>query len=281
MKFKILLLILIAGLMASCGSDQSSEELLALGKKSFAAGKYLEARRYISEALKLKPTDKELIVEMGKVYVADNMFDSAFAHLSRADKLYPGDLQINAMLHDVSVKTENWKAAIQTQIVLVQAGDSTADYYRRIGKYALKSRTGHVADYYFEKLIELEPDSLNHYMNQAEGAFISGETQKSLDILKSALKRFGDNQILLNQLGKIYGVLGELSESEKYYRVLAQKDSSVVNRLQLASILAQQSKKAKKEEAYAMFKKLRTQTPDFLRVDSFLVALEKELSVRQ
>ncbi|HEX2898016.1 MAG TPA: tetratricopeptide repeat protein [candidate division Zixibacteria bacterium] len=281
MKIKFLVLILTAAFLASCGNDKSPEELLALGRKSFAGGDYLQARKYLSDALKLKPTDKELVVEMGKIYAADNMFDSAFAHLSRADKLYPGDRQINIMLHDASVKTEHWKDAIQTQILLVQSGDSTADYYRRIGRYALVSRTGHVADFYFEKLIELEPDSLNHYMNQAEGAFISGETQKSMDVLKSALKRFGDNPILLNQLGKIYGVLGELSESEKYYRVLAQKDSSVVNRLQLAAILAQQPKKAKKEEAYAMFKKLRTQTPDFFRVDSFLVALEKELSVRQ
>jgi len=281
MKFILLTILIIAALLISCGSDKSPGELLALSRKSFESGNYLEARKYLSQALKLKPTDKELMAEMGKVYAADNMFDSAFAHLSRANKLFPGDREINIMLHDASVYTEHWPDAIQTQILLAQSGDSTADYYRRIGRYALNTRSGHIADFYFEKLIELEPDSLNHYMNQAEGAFIARQTEKSLDVLKSALKRFGDKPILLNQLGRLYGALNDLNESEKYYRVLANVDSSAVNQLQLATILSQQPQKAKKEEAYALFKKLRTKTSDIGRVDSILQVLEKELLVRQ
>jgi len=281
MKNYLIQLIIASLLFVACAKEKTAEDYAALADQSSASGNYFEARKYLAQAIKLKPTDKNIIIQISKVYAAQNMFDSAFANLSRADKLYPGDKKINLLLHEMSVKTENWHAAIQTQLVLAQPGDSLEFYFRRIGEYALKDSSGHVAYYYYGQLVEFQPDSLSHYLNQAEGGLISGEPQNSINVLKVANKRFGDLPEILSALGRLHGVMGNLSEAEKIYRLLVKKDYSAVNQLQLATVLALQDKRAKKEEAYAMFKKLRLETANFVRVDSILRVLEKELTVRQ
>lgn len=281
MKYKLILLIISCTLPLSCGREKTPEELLSLAKQKYASGDYLTARKYLGEAIKLKPNDKEIVLELGKVYAAENMFDSAFANLSRADKLYPADRQINQLLHEASVKTGHWHDAIQALLLLAESGDSTTYYYRLIGEYALNDSSGHIAYYYFGKLIELEPNSLSHYLNQAEGAIMAGEPQNALEVLKNASKRFGDEPELLYELGRLYGAIGNLSEAEKTCRLLISKDSSTVNQLQLATILAKQKKRTKKEEAYAMFKRLRPETSNLARVDSILKILESELTVSQ
>jgi tetratricopeptide (TPR) repeat protein len=281
MKYTLLTLIFCFMLCCSCGGEKSAEELLTLAHQSYTAGHYYEARKYLAEAIKLKPNDKEIVIEISKTYAAENMFDSAFAHLSRADKLYPNDRRINQLLHEAGVKTEHWMAAIQALIILGQTGDSIEHYYRQIGEYALNDSAGHIAFYYFGKLIEMQPDSLGHYLKCAEGGILSGEPQNSLEVLKSAHKKFGDEPILLYELGRLYGLMRNLDEAEKTYRLLVSKDNSTLNQLQLATILARADKRAKKEEAYTLFKKLRLETPDFARVDSILRVLEKELAEPQ
>ena len=273
-------LVIASILFVSCAKEKTAEEYAALADKSYAAGDYYQARKHLAEAIKLKPTDKNIIIQYSKVYSAQNMFDSAFANLSRADKLYPGDREINRLLHDMSVKTENWTAAIQTQLILAQSGDSLEYYFRRIGEYALKDSAGHIAYYYYGQLAAFQPDTLSHYLNQAEGALIAGEPLNSIEALKAANKRFGDLPEILSALGRLYSLTGSLNEAERIYRLLVKKDASAVNQLQLATTLAYQDKRAKKEEAYAMFKKLRLETANFSRVDSILRVLEDELSIR-
>jgi len=281
MNNHLIKLVIVSVLIVSCAKEKTAEDYAALADKSSADGDYYKARKHLAKAIKLKPTDKNIIIQYSKVYSAQNMFDSAFANLSRADKLYPGDREINRLLHEMSVKTENWHAAIQTQLVLAQPGDSLEFYFRRIGEYALKDSSGHIAYYYYGQLVEFQPDSLSHYLNQAEGGLISGEPQNSVEVLKAANKRFGDLPEILSALGRLHSVMGNLSEAERSYRLLVKKDASTVNQLQLATILAMQDKRAKKEEAFAMFKKLRLETTNFARVDSILRVLENELSVRQ
>jgi uncharacterized protein HemY len=218
---------------------------------------------------------------IGKTYMAENMFDSAYAHLNRANKLYPYDRQILQLLHQSAVNSNHWNAALNALLALAQTGDPIQQYYRQIGDYALKDSAGHIAYYYFGLLVEQEPDSLSHYLNQAEGGVIEGEPLKSIAVLKTALKRFGDNPQLLAFLGQLYGVTGNLSESEKSYRLLVSKDSAVVNQLQLATALSIQKSRAKKEEAYAMFKRLRPLTSNIRRIDSILTVLERELTAKQ
>lgn len=279
---KSLVLILTAVfLLLSCGREKTAEELIVLAQESYDKGEFYKSRKYLAEAIKLKPNEKEIVFQIGRAYMAENMFDSAFAHLSRADKLYPNDRRIIQLLHEASVKSKNWNAAIGALLSLARTGDPIENFYRQIGEYALKDSSGHIAYYYYGMLIELEPDSMSHYLNQAEGGIIEGEPQKSIEVLKAALKRFGDQPELLYQLGRLYSVTGNLNEAEKLYRLLVAKDPSVFNRLQLATTLSLQNSRSKKEEAYAMFKEVRPETNNVRRVDSILAVLEKELTIRQ
>ena len=279
-KTLIALLVIVTSLVSCSDKPKTVGEYLAVAEKSYNAGDYFQARKYLSEAIRLKPTDKEVIYQMGRNYAAEIMYDSSFAHLSRADKLYPNDRRINELLHEVSVKTGRWQEAIQALLSLSRTGDPIEKHYHSIAEYARKGGIGQVADYYYGKLIEIGPDSMNFYIYQAEGALIMEKPEKSIEIISSAVKRFGDRPKLLSDLSKYYSITGNLTEAEKVLRILVSKDSSILNQLQLATALAFQDSRPKKEEAYTMFKKLRSQTPEVNKVDSILAGLEKELTKR-
>lgn len=270
----------LAFLLGCSGGPKTVDEFLAAAKNSYEQGNYFEARKYLAQAIKLKPTDKEVIYQMGRNYAAENMYDSAFAHLSRADKLYPNDRRINELLHDMCVETEHWQEAIQALFALSRTGDPPEMHYKEIAEHAKQGKIGNMAEFYFGKLVEQYPDSMMYYVSQAEGAYWMEEPDKSAEIITEAIKRLGDRPLLLSELGKYYGLNGNLDEAEKTLRILVAKDSTIINQLQLATTLAFQKSRSKKEEAYALFKKLRDKSPDMSRVDSILSSLEKELTKR-
>jgi len=277
MKKLILILLILAFTLPGCNGKKNAEQLLEMAQKSYDQGKYFEARKYLGQALKLKPTDKDIVFQIGRTYMAENMFDSAFANLSRADKLYPNDREINLLLHDASVKSRHWRAAIAALLTLSRTGDPIENYYRQIGQYALNDSAGHIAYYYYGKLMELEPDSLSHYLNRAEGGFIKGTPEETIEVLKAALKEFGDKPVILAPLGRVYLVSGKLVEAEEIYRLLISKEKNTYNELQLATVLSLQDLRSKRQEALAMFRRLRDEAINIRRVDSVINMLEQEL----
>ena len=271
---------LLSFLVGCSNSPGTVEEYLAAAQKKYDNGDYFEARQLLAKALKLQPTDKEVMFQIGRNYAAEHMYDSSFASLSRADKLYPNDHATNELLYEVCVETERWSDAIQALLSMSKAGDPIEQHYLSLAECARKGGIGHVEEYYYGKLIELYPDSMSYYIYRAEGAYIMEKPDSSIEIMQSAVRMFGDKPELLKPLGKYYSLNGQLSEAEKVLRILVQKDSSVLNQLELATSLAFQDKRSKKEEAYVLFKKLRDRTPDRRQVDSLITILENELTAK-
>ncbi len=277
--FAVLVIIFLS--IFACGpKEKTIDELLALGQKSYDSGDYFEARSYFGRAVRKEPSNRYALYHLGRTYFAENMYDSSYATLSRAEKLYPGSREVNTVLHEVSAKTGHYQAAINALMALSRAGDPIEQYYKQIAEYAFTDTIAHTAYYYYRKLIETEPDSLNYYLRCAESAFYKSDIPSGIEVLKLALKRFGDRPQILSNLGKYYSYIQAYPESEQALRRLLQKDSSTVYQLQLATFLTFQEDKGKKREAYDIFSRLRAKTAELKRIDSLISYLERELGIK-
>lgn len=275
-----LLVIIFLSIFACGQKEKTIDELLALGQESYDSGDYFEARSYFGRAVRKEPSNRYALYHLGRTYFAENMYDSSYATLSRVEKLYPGSREVNSVLHEVSAKTGHYQAAINALIALSRAGDPIEQYYKQIAEYAFTDTIAHTAYYYYRKLIEAEPDSLNYYLRCAESAYYKDDVLSGIEVLKLALKRFGDRPQILSILGKYYSYIRAYPESEQALRRLLQKDSSTVYQLQLATFLAFQEDQGKKREAYDMFNRLRAKTAEQSRIDSLIGYLERELGIK-
>ena len=265
----------------ACGEkERTINELLTLGQKSYDSGDYFEARSFFARAVKKEPSNRYALYHLGRTYFAENMYDSSYATLSRTEKLYPGSREVNTILHQVSAKTGHFQDAINALLALSRAGDPIEQYYKQIAEYAFVDTIAHTAYYYYQKLIEAEPDSLNYYLRCAESAIHMSDVLAGIEVLKLALKRFGDRPQILSNLGQYYSYIQAYPESEQVLRILLEKDSSMVYQLQLATSLTFQEDQGKKREAYDIFIRLRARTAEQKKIDSIISYLETELGIK-
>lgn len=265
----------------ACGQKEKTiDELLALGQKSYDSGDYFESRALFAKALEKEPSNRYALYHLGRNYFAENMYDSSYATLSRVEKLYPGSREVNTILHQASAMTGHYQDAINSLLALARTGEPIEKYYKQIAEYAYTDTIAHTAYFYYRKLIETEPDSLNYYLRCAESAVYKGDVPAGIEVLKLALKRFGDKPQLLSYLGQYHSSIQAYPESETVLRRLLQVDSSTVFQLQLATSLAFQDDKAKKREAYDIFRRLRAKTAETSRIDSLISYLERELGIK-
>jgi len=275
-----LLVIILLSVFACSQKEKTIDELLASGQKSYDSGDYFLARSYFGRALGKEPSNRYALYHLGRTYFAEHMYDSSYAVLSRAEKLYPGSREVNTVLHEASAKTGHYQEAINALLALSRTGDPVEQYYKQMAEYAFADTIAHTAYYYYRKLIETEPDSLNYYLRCAESAVYKEDVLLGIEVLKLALKRFGDRPQILSFLGQYYSYIQAYAESEQALRILLQKDSSMIYQLQLATSLTFQDDLGKKREAYDIFKRLRARTANQSKIDSLISYLKKELSIK-
>ena len=276
----VLFVIIFLSIFACGQKEKTVDELLALGQESYGSGDYFKARLYFGRAIRKEPNNRYALYHLGRTYFAENMYDSSYAVLSRAEKLYPGSREVNSVLHEASAKTGHYQDAINSLLALSRTGDPIEQYYKQIAEYAFADTIAHTAYFYYRKLIETEPDSLNYYLRCAESAVYKNDVPSGIEVLKLALKRFGDRPQILSNLGQYFSYIQAYPESEQALRRLLQKDSSTVYQLQLATSLAFQEDKVKKREAFDIFSRLRESTAEQNKIDSLISYLEKELGIK-
>ncbi len=278
---KLIFTALLVSVMAGCGQQPKTfDELCRAGEEAFAAQKYAKARKYLTQAVAQKSSDRHLLYLLGISYRRDFMYDSAFYYLKRLDLLYPGDREVNQELYTIAKTIREWKSALKAINVLVETGDSAEQYWEELADFNIKIENYTVAYYFSRKLLEKEPDNPNYYLQVANLASQIDSVDVALAVIDSALERFGQkNEFLVNK-GLYLATIRHYQESETLFRSLLTKDtSSVTIRLNLANTLASQDDPAKKREALQLYLRLRPATDDIFRVDSLIEVLQEELGI--
>ncbi len=268
---------------SSCSQEpQTFEELEKAGEKAFVDQDYDHARKYLSQAVAQKPSDRHLLYLLSVSYQRDYLYDSAFFYLKRAAMLFPDDREVNLILYQVAKAIGDWKSTIKAIHVLIKTGDPSEQYDRELAELNLEIKNFEVAYYFYRKLLEKEPDNPDNYLKVANLAIELDSAETALHVIDSAIDKFGVNdKFLLNKAMYLIGN-GRYIEAEAIFRSLVDKDtSSVAYRINLANCLASQDDRAKKEEAYHLYLNLNPLVSKDFNVDSLLRALEEELNYKK
>lgn len=277
---KFVLAAILFGILLGCGKEpQTLEELIQAGEKAFLEEDYTKARKYLAKAIEQKPSDRHLLFLLGTSCQRDYLYDSAFYYLKRLDLLYPDDREINQQLYKIAPQVQEWNSAIQAIQVLIKTGDPEEKYYRDLAELNLRIQNFEVSYHYFRKLHARDTTDADLYLKVANLATDLDSFDVAIAVIDTAIERFGrNNEFLLNK-GLYLAAARRYAEAEKILRELVARDSTAMPfQINLAHVLASQNNRAKKEEALAIYQKIRTQVADIFQVDSLIAKLQEELS---
>ncbi len=273
-----LLFVLTVTMMISCaGEPETFDELVKAGERSFISGDYFKARGYLSGALKQKPSDRQVLYLLGLTFSRELMYDSAAFYLGRADILYPADREINTALYEAALNCEDFKVARKALRTLVATGDPTDNHLEALAELSLEMEDISFAHHYYRQLLEREPDNPNRYVQVGNTAADLGSLSIAIEIVDSAIEKFGPNESFLANKGTYLAAQRKYSEAEQIFRsLLADDTAAVAYQLNLASVLAEQDKRAKRQEALKLFREVRATLGAHRLVDSTIQVLEAE-----
>jgi tetratricopeptide (TPR) repeat protein len=266
-------------LMLACAKEpETFDELVQAGERAFVDAEYYQARGYLGRAIRQKPSERRLLYLLGLTYSRELMYDSAAFYLGRADVLYPDDREINLALYEAAMNVEDYETARKALRVLVETGDPIEQHLDMLAQLSLQIEDLSFAHYYFRQLLEREPDNPDRYVQVANTAADLGSLQVAMDLLDTAVEKFGPNESFLSNRGTYLAAQKKYAQSEAIFRSLLAEDSTVpAYRLNLASALASQDDPAKKREALRICRELRGILRNEPLLDSTIQILETEL----
>lgn len=275
----ILLPLIAAILILACASEpETFEERLKAGEHAFVSGDFFKARGYLLQALKEKPSERDLLYLLGLTYSRELMYDSALFYLGRANTLYPDDREVNLGLYDAALNAGDWESARAALRVLVETGDPIESRLESLAELSLQMEDLPWAHYYYSQLLKNDPDNPNRWVQVANTAADMGSLSVAMDLVDSAVEKFGPNETFLSNKGIYYAVLQQYTESEEIFRSLILFDSTAIAyRLNLASALASQDDLKKKREALEIYRLVRDVLGADARMDSLVEVLEVEI----
>ncbi len=277
---RFFLLIIMLVILVGCNSQpESFEQLKKAGEKAFFSGNYTKARDLLSKAAARQPSDKNVLYYLGLSYARDFLYDSAYVYLKRVDLLFPKDREINQEIYNIAMELGEWKAAKRAIETLIATGDSRDQWSERLGWLNRHLGNMVLAYAYYRRALELNPDDPGRYLDVANSAALIDSVPIAIQVIDSAIEKFGEKEELLLNKGLFLAMNNELEKSEDVLRTLYKQDTtSVSTMLNLAHTLASQDNVEKKKEAYKLY--LRIQPSVGNQVDSIIEALQQELHIK-
>ncbi|MFH2048372.1 MAG: tetratricopeptide repeat protein [bacterium] len=277
---RIIFLIFTLSILLGCSKEpQSFDELIAAGKEAFNKENYSKARGYLTQAVKIQPSQYDALYFLGLSYSRDYMMDSALFYLKKADIYYKDDREINLELYKVAIAVQDAQTAMNAITVLIKTGDPAEYYDEQMAELNAYEGKFYNALYHYKRLLQKDPDNLNRYLDVANCAGNADSIQLALNTLDSAEAKFGRlPEIQLNR-GVFLASIEKYEEAEKILRELFKSDTlSNSTRLSLAHVLASQNNIEKKKEALKHYVYLNDKFPGSFNLDSLITVLKTELN---
>lgn len=276
--FFVLLIIVGLTVILGCGEADDFDSLAKDGLSAFQEAEYNEAMHLFGKALHLKPSDRDMLYNMGLTFYKLDLPDSALVYFYRANILYPVDYAINKELFRLCTLTEDYQGALSAVQMMIANGDSEemfwiplADLNFFLGKYALARK-------YYQLLINDDPEEGRYRWNLSECFAKMNRPGEAIKVLKEAVDKLGANPVVYSQIAVNHITSREFAQAEVYFRKAIEFDSQNISLwINLAHTLTEQESREKKEEALAIYKLYYIDTPEMFKLDSLIKALDAEL----
>lgn len=271
-------IIFVLGLFACSGERTDLESLRAAGKKAFVDQQYLEARRLFNKALLKAPSDPEILYFNGLAYKRDYIYDSALIFIKRADLARPGNSEYNREILDLAERTENWEYALRAISVLTKNGEPVQNYHTRLAEYTARNKQPLLALYWQRKVMETDTTNVDEMFRLISIALTVDSLPLAEELLATAERRFGPSDPLSANRAMLLIHQKKYLEAVQTFRSLVAKDSANFGyRLNLANALSMMPARNNKQEALSIYRSIPPEMSAQFKVDSLIIALEKEL----
>ncbi len=205
-------LLLLAGMtLLSCATNSVQQRRIAeatveLGEAHLNQGNFTAALKELLDAEKVLPNDPFLHNDLGVAYMGKERFDLAERHFKRAVALKSDYIPAKNNLGTAYLKQKKYDKAIEcyrqfsTDLLY-----STPHFAFSNMGWAYLGKKNHVlAQKYFSKALNLNPDFINAVHGLATSQIQSGDARKAEALIKKTLKKQPRASILHADLARIY-----------------------------------------------------------------------------
>ena len=275
-----LLLFLSTCLWIACSGGRSDlESLRVAGKKAFVDRNYVEARTLFNKALLLAPSDAEVLYFNGLAYKRDYIYDSALTFIKRADLARPNNPEYNREILELAQRTENWEYALRAISVLIKNGEPAQTFYNQLAEFTARNKQPLLSLYWQRKVVETDTTSIDEIFRLISIALALDSLPLVENLLNTAERRFGPSDPLTANRAMLMIHQKNYADAAATFRSLVAKDTANYGyRLNLANALSMMPAKESKREALALYKAIPSDFGAQFKVDSLIIALEKELN---
>lgn len=278
---RFLILALLATLVGCAKKEHTVDELLAEARQAYDRADFYDARQLLLKAVAGNPSHREALFWLGRCYRQEYMYDSAVFYLHRADMIKPKDLDTQSELYQAHRAAGHWSDARRALWAMITLGEPEEQHLQELQELSIKGQEYDHAYYWSRKLIKAYPDSAQYWFDAANMAAQLDSVGVAINILDSAIERFGPLPGLVNNKATYLVMIGDYHEAEKAFRTLLAADDQPEYKLNLANALASQNDRAKKREAYDIYLSIRSYVEDQRWMDSVLQDLGQQLGIKQ
>lgn len=274
------IILILAGLLTilGCGEPADFDSLAKGGLAAYSQADYSEAVYQYGKALHLKPSDREILFNMGMSFAKLDLLDSALIYMHRADILYPADYEINKELFRLCTLTEDYECALSAVQMMIANGDNEEMFWIPLADLNFFLNKYNLARKYYLLLIEDDPKEGRYRWNLSECFVKMNRPDEAIRVLEEAIATLGGNPVAYSQIAVNHITKREFAQAEiNYHKAIEFEPRNVSLWVNLAHVLAEQDSREKKEEALAIYKLYTIDTPELFKIDSLIDALEVEL----
>ncbi len=166
-----------------------------------------------------EPLSGERIGGLGMLYHAYHYIDEARRAYSIARRLEPDEFEWAYYGAVLEIAEDNFRDAEPLFRRAIALQPESADTWAELGDLFLKTHRREEAEAGLEKALEIDPQHPLAALGQARLMMLSGEWQKTVEILTPLLARYPRLSKCHRYLARAYGELGHRAEQERHHAV--------------------------------------------------------------
>jgi len=197
--------------------SDSSNYVLRAGHNNLYFGKYDEAIKAYSEAIKQTPKDYRTWYSRATAFQRAGKLLKAIDDLRIVLKLKPDFMEGEVNLADIYVQVKNYEGAEEIYNKVLIQDPKNAHVWSGLGISRSMRKQYQVSIKYFTTAIKFQPDSAEFWTNRAISYKFLNKTDLAIKDLKKALKLNKKYLLALQNLGDIYFTQNKIKEALNIY----------------------------------------------------------------
>ncbi len=264
--------------LGGCSKSQDLESLKAEAFSQIGAGNNEQAKENLQKALKLKPSDKDVLLYLGIANAALENHDTAISYFRKVIKLYGPEEETAKKMAQSAVAIDDWDSAIEGLEYLSKSGIERSTLFDQFYELYMNAGYYQAASNVLDSMIKLTPDRKKLYLHSSTAKGLLGEFGKAEMILQEAIRRFGPSVEAYSNMGILKMRQSQYKKAEIFFRKSYALDSTRDDvLLNLGNCLSSFESRKKKHEALGYYRRISQDMVDRLRLDTVLAKLEFEL----